>query len=720
MKCMFNITRGLYSLPILLFFFSLNTFAQVGIGNTDPSSASLLDIGDGTHGNTKGILIPRVRLESLTTLSPITPAIGAEESLLVYNTNETIGKGFYYWNGGTRWIRIMASDAPIDKWSLTGNEATNTDFLGTTNNQSLIIRTNNTEKMRVLADGKVVINGTSPIVDTRLTVRESDANRAVFGSTGSGEGIRGEASSGLGVMGLAVTGTGVRGVSLENGYGGVFSGNNTNAVGALIAGGDQPLLRFTDTGTGASITGRSYGVTGFGNAVNSGVGVVGIGDGLSSLPTGRPSAAGVIGYGWQAGVFGQSGYVNNYGVHGKSLSGGAGVYGEVDSEGIGVSGNAPTGIGVQGESTNGDGVVGLTNGTGVASGVFGWAKNEAYGGWFSSTTSTNTPGTGTGLIGVMGLSAITLPTGSGVAANGVKTGIYASASASGSDSTNSGNAAGEFNLGSHPSGGTSTIRASAKIAGYQQGAVHNLPNSHNYYGGYFTGGVGTSQSYAYVGVKSTSNGTGTSGTNYKIIGNGSVSTLVDDSAGNKRVLFAPEAPEILFEDYGVGKLQNGSVYIEIDPLFAKSIHVSEKHPLKVFIQLEGECNGVFVTEKTASGFLVKELNGGTSNTPFSYHIVANRADDIASDGSIASKHVGLRFPIGPGPAEMMETRVVKIKEDKVKSEKAKDKTAASTESDIQAVEKHSSSRPQLLQEQQPTDTPVKSSNNKEMQLQKSK
>jgi len=196
--------------------------------------------------------------------------------------------------------------------------------------------------------------------------------------------------------------------------------------------------------------------------------------------------------------------------------------------------------------------------------------------------------------------------------------------------------------------------------------------------------------------------------------------LVDDSAGNKRVLFAPEAPEILFEDYGVGKLQNGSVYIEIDPLFAKSIHVSEKHPLKVFIQLEGECNGVFVTEKTASGFLVKELNGGTSNTPFSYHIVANRADDIASDGSIASKHVGLRFPIGPGPAEMMETQAMEVKEDKVKIEKVKDKSAKSTQLDIRATEKQSTYEAQLLQEQQSADTPIKSSNTNNTQLQESK
>src|SRR5690554_2486554 len=600
---------GLYSLPILLFFFSLNSFAQVGIGNTNPSSASLLDIGDGTHGNTKGILIPRVRLTDLNTASPIDPAIEAEESLLVYNTNETIGKGFYYWNGGTRWIRIMASDAPIDKWSLTGNEATNSSFLGTTNNQALRIGTNNIERMRVLADGRVAVNSTVSFTSSFNSIAtgsmmaiatEAEDNRAINAqTTGTGDAVFGIATgSGHGVVGIAQEGIGV-----------TASSYNVDEMGLLVSGNNVSGVLGGPIGLGASLSGSSYGAGGFGRSTD-GIGVIGIGN-------------------------------NN-------------------------------------------------------------------------------------------LTIISPPGGAGIVANGSKTGIYASASDSGTGSTNSGNAAGEFNLGTNPEGGPNTIRARAKIAGYHRGAVPSEggtiggTSTNNYYGGYFAGGEYgfftniPPPSYAYVGIKYNSNQWGENGTNYKIIGNGTVSTLVDDSAGNKRVLFAPEAPEILFEDYGVGKLQNGSVYINIDPLFAKSIHVSEKHPLKVFIQLEGECNGVFVTEKTASGFLVKELNGGTSNTPFSYHIVANRADDIASDGSIASKHVGLRFPIGPGPAEMMETRVVKVKEDKVKSEKAKDKTAASTESDIQAVEKHSSSRPQLLQEQQPTDTPVKSSNNKEMQLQKSK
>ncbi|NGX83475.1 hypothetical protein [Aequorivita sp. KMM 9714] len=677
---MLNIKRGLYSLPILLFFFSLESFAQVGIGNTNPSSASLLDIGDGTDDNTKGILIPRVNLTNLNSLSPIeqNPATDQVESLLVYNTNETTGKGFYYWNGGTRWVKLIASDAPIDKWSLTGNEITDDDFLGTTNDQPLRIRTNYAERFRIPNAYQVHAMGNG----TASTPFYSWASDTDIGMYRISDDILGFSTNGIQRMIILSDGrVTVNSSSVFNSTFNSFATGNRMAIAAQAV--NNNAVYAETTGTGDAV----LGITSSGN-----------------------------------GVWGQS--KDGIGVIGIGTISGVGVQGQSNGTGNAVQGIALfSGDGVVGESTYGNGVVGYTNGIENASGVLGWASNETAGGWFISSTSTNppTPGTGTALIGAMGSISITPPNGSGVTANGVKTGIYASASASGTGSTNSGNAAGEFTLGTNPVGGTNTIRARAKIAGYHYGRLIGIGsnNINSYYGGYFEGGV-TSPAYSYVGIKYNAGTNGDGGTNYKIIGSGIVSTLVDDSAGNKRILFAPESPEILFEDYGVGKLQNGSVYINIDPLFAKSIHVSEKHPLKVFIQLEGECNGVFVTEKTASGFLVKELNGGTSNTPFSYHIVANRADDIASDGSIASKHVGLRFPIGPSPAEMMETQAMEVKEDKVKIEKVKGKSAKSTQLDIQATEKHSNSEPQLLQEQQPANTPIKSSNTNNMQLQESK
>ena len=159
------------------------------------------------------------------------------------------------------------------------------------------------------------------------------------------------------------------------------------------------------------------------------------------------------------------------------------------------------------------------------------------------------------------------------------------------------------------------------------------------YGGYFDANTSTTD-YVFVGARN-------NGTSYKVLGGGSLSTMVKDDEGNNRILHATETPEILFEDFGTGKLVNGEAYIIIDKLLSKHIYVDEKHPMKIFIQLEGDCNGVFVTEKSTNGFKVKELNNGKSNVSFSWNLVANRADVIDEDGKIASKHVDVRFPIGP-------------------------------------------------------------------------
>lgn len=136
-------------------------------------------------------------------------------------------------------------------------------------------------------------------------------------------------------------------------------------------------------------------------------------------------------------------------------------------------------------------------------------------------------------------------------------------------------------------------------------------------------------------------------TQYKIMGVGTVSTVVKDLHNKPVIMAAPEAPEILFEDFGAGTLVNGFAHIDLDPVYAKNVTINDKHPLRVFIQLEGDCNGVFVTGKTASGFDVKERAGGTSNTPFQWHVVCNRADERLNDGS-TSQNADFRFkPMKP-------------------------------------------------------------------------
>ncbi len=82
-----------------------------------------------------------------------------------------------------------------------------------------------------------------------------------------------------------------------------------------------------------------------------------------------------------------------------------------------------------------------------------------------------------------------------------------------------------------------------------------------------------------------------------------------------------------------------------------NITVNKKHPLKVFVQLEGDCNGVYITAKSNKGFTVKELQRGSSNTNFSWFLIANRADEYDNNGEMASKNSDVRLPYGPGKQE---------------------------------------------------------------------
>ncbi|MEQ1734037.1 MAG: phage tail protein [Bacteroidia bacterium] len=125
---------------------------NVGINTSVPDASSILDI---THTN-RGLLIPRIVLTDVTVAAPITtPAL----SLLVFNTNTTVGAngvkpGYYYWNG-TQWVGIGTGNA----WELLGNTGTNaaTNFIGTTDAQDLVFKTNGVENMRVRTNGRVSI-----------------------------------------------------------------------------------------------------------------------------------------------------------------------------------------------------------------------------------------------------------------------------------------------------------------------------------------------------------------------------------------------------------------------------------------------------------------------------------------------------------------------------------------------------------------------------------
>ena len=86
-----------------------STFAQVGIGTTDPNGSAALDI----TSTTKGLLIPRMLAAARTAID--TPATG----LMVFQTDGAAG--FYYYNGSS-WVAITAG---LDGTNVARQDATN-------------------------------------------------------------------------------------------------------------------------------------------------------------------------------------------------------------------------------------------------------------------------------------------------------------------------------------------------------------------------------------------------------------------------------------------------------------------------------------------------------------------------------------------------------------------------------------------------------------------
>lgn len=109
-----------------------------------------------------------------------------------------------------------------------------------------------------------------------------------------------------------------------------------------------------------------------------------------------------------------------------------------------------------------------------------------------------------------------------------------------------------------------------------------------------------------------------------IVWNATKPATVKLDDGTQVRMYAEESTEVMFNDHGGGQLVNGAAHVDLDPAFLQTVTIDDAHPMRVFVQLEGDCNGVFVTNKTATGFDVRELQNGRSNAAFSYRIVAHR------------------------------------------------------------------------------------------------
>jgi hypothetical protein len=124
-----------------------------------------------------------------------------------------------------------------------------------------------------------------------------------------------------------------------------------------------------------------------------------------------------------------------------------------------------------------------------------------------------------------------------------------------------------------------------------------------------------------------------------------------------------ESPQNWFEDFGSGQLASGAAAVTLDSTFAETVNAASDY--HVFLTPEGDCRGLYVSHKSATGFEVRELGGGQSNVAFGYRIVALRRgfENVRmADMTEQWKKVNAPLPkAAPGPRFTLPARTVSVK-----------------------------------------------------------
>ena len=186
-----------------------------------------------------------------------------------------------------------------------------------------------------------------------------------------------------------------------------------------------------------------------------------------------------------------------------------------------------------------------------------------------------------------------------------------------------------------------TIGSSSTADAQNQDAIgvegQAFSNSPTRAGGYFESFnyAGVSQAFAWVG-------TTVGGIARKITGTAAVSEVIPTADHGRILLTCPESPEYWYQDYGTVQMVNGRAHVDLDPILADIVVVTQEYPVRVFVTPVDipEFNGVTQMNRTATGFDLVELNGGTHSGTLDYQLVVKPKTGYGEG----------RFPQAPGPA----------------------------------------------------------------------
>ena len=105
--------------------------------------------------------------------------------------------------------------------------------------------------------------------------------------------------------------------------------------------------------------------------------------------------------------------------------------------------------------------------------------------------------------------------------------------------------------------------------------------------------------------------------------NGTIGANVQAADSGRTVqTYSVQSAENWFEDAGTVQLVNGVAHVDLEPVFGATVNTGVEY--HVFLTPDGDCKGLYVSQKSAGGFDVRELGGGTSSIAFEYRIMAKR------------------------------------------------------------------------------------------------
>ena len=202
----------------LLSLASISSIAQIKVGNNPNTinSNSILEL----ESTTKGLLLPRLAINSLSSVSPLTGTVPA--GMLVYSSGGSVSDGIYYWNASAWQSMLTSNNAFVNN----GNSFGATTRIGTNDNQSIGFITNGTDRMKIDSNGRIGIGLSNP--QTLLHLHNPTTSTGSFPLIQLSTGFTGSTSADGFVIGLENIGAAynVQFKTLETGNIEFYGGNS--------------------------------------------------------------------------------------------------------------------------------------------------------------------------------------------------------------------------------------------------------------------------------------------------------------------------------------------------------------------------------------------------------------------------------------------------------------------------------------------------------------